>query len=79
MHSCVKSAALSDINAEIDRELTVARANWGSSNFELLCLESSRGDLLDDEDLLRRLRHFNRYGTGYAMELVNARLELWQA
>ena len=35
--------------------------------------------MLDDEDLLRRLRHFNWYGTGYAVELANARLELFQA
>ena len=29
---------MSDINAEIDRELAIAKANWGSRNFELSVL-----------------------------------------
>jgi hypothetical protein len=40
-----------------DRPRTrIAKANWGTRNLELFCPEGSRGDLLDDEDLLRRLR-----------------------
>ena len=69
---------MSDINAEIDRELAIAKANWGSRNFELLCLEGSRGDTLNDEDLLRRLRYFNRHGTGYLKIRADARPSLWQ-
>jgi len=39
-----------DLNVEIDAELRTAKAN-GSNNFELLCLEGSRGDTIDDEQL----------------------------
>jgi hypothetical protein len=42
----------SDLNAEIDRELEIAKARWGET-FELKCLEGSRGDTLDNEDILR--------------------------
>ena len=63
---------MSDINAEINRELAIAKANRGSSNFELLCLEGSRG-MLDDADLLRRLRYFNTHGTGYAIVFAPTR------
>ena len=38
-----------DTNAEIDAELNAAKAKYGSNDFELLCLEGSRGDTLDDE------------------------------
>ena len=37
-----------DTNAEIDAELKAAKAKYGSNHFELLCLEGSRGDTLDD-------------------------------
>ena len=69
---------MSDINAEINRELAIAKAKRGSSNFELLCLEGSRGGMLDDADLLRRLRYFNTHGTGYAIVFADARSSLWQ-
>jgi len=46
-----------DINSQIDRELQIAKASWGET-FELKCLEGSRGDTLDDDDLLRMLRYF---------------------
>ena len=36
-----------NINAEIDRELEIAKARWGET-FELKCLEGSRGDTIDD-------------------------------
>jgi hypothetical protein len=45
-----------DINAEIDRELAIAKARWGET-FELKCLEGSHGDTLSDDDLLRMLRY----------------------
>ena len=42
-----------DTNSEIDAELNAAKARYGSNDFELLCLEGSRGDTLDDEQLLK--------------------------
>ena len=54
-----------DINAEIDRELEIAKARWGET-FELKCLEGSRGDTLDDADILRMLRYFRDHGTVYS-------------
>ena len=58
-----------DLNAEIDRELEIARARWGET-FELKCLEGSRGDTLSDDDLLRMLRYFRDHGTVYAHVLA---------
>lgn len=51
-----------DINAQIDRELEIAKTRWGES-FELKCLEGSGGDTLSDENPLRTLRYFIEHGT----------------
>ena len=61
----VRSRMKPDTNAEIDAELNAAKAKYGCNDFELLCLEGSRGDTLDDEQLLLMLRHFNRTGLAY--------------
>ena len=58
-----------DINTIIDRELAAAKARWGET-FELKCLEGSRGDTLNDEDVLRMLRYFREHGTVYASVLA---------
>lgn len=58
-----------DISAEIDRELAIAKALWGET-FELKCLEGSRGDTLDDADILRMLRYFQEHGTVYSRVLA---------
>ena len=58
-------ANTSNINAEIERELAIAKARWGET-FELKCLEGSRGDTLDDADILRMLRYFQANGTVYS-------------
>ena len=58
-----------DINRDIDRELAAAKARWGAT-FELKCLERSRGDTLDDEDVLRILRYFREHGMVYARVLA---------
>jgi hypothetical protein len=58
-----------DINAEIDRELAIVKARWGET-FELKCLEGSRGDTLEDEDVLRMLRYFREHGTVYSRILA---------
>jgi hypothetical protein len=63
----------SDINAEIDRELAIAKARWGET-FELKCLEGSRGDTLDDADILRMLRYFAIHGTVYSRVLASTDL-----
>ena len=54
-----------DLKAEIDREIEIAKARWGET-FELTCLQGSRGDTLDDDDLLRMLRYFTEHGTIYS-------------
>ena len=67
-----------DTNAEIDAELKAAKAKYGSNHFELLCLEGSRGDTLDDEQLLQMLRHFNRTGLAYSgIVLQTERPSIW--
>jgi hypothetical protein len=53
-----------EINAKIDHELAFAKARWGET--VELSLEGSRGDILDDEQLLRILRYFWLHGTVYA-------------
>ena len=62
-----------DINAQIDRELEIAKARWGET-FELRCLESSRGDRLSDENLLRMLRYFNEHGAVYSRTIASTEL-----
>jgi hypothetical protein len=61
------------INAQIDRELEIAKARWGET-FELKCLEGSRGDTLSAENLLRMLRYFNEHGTVYSRVIASTEL-----
>ena len=68
-----------DTSAEIDAELNAAKAKYGSNDFELLCLEGSRGDTLDDEQLLLMLRHFNKTGSAYGrIVLQTEKPSLWR-
>ena len=68
-----------DLNVEIDAELRTAKAKYGSNNFELLCLEGSRGDTIDDEQLLEMLKRFNETGSGYGRILLQTeRPGSWQ-
>ena len=68
-----------DTNAEIDAELNAAKAKYGCNDFELLCLEGSRGDTLDDEQLLLMLRHFNKTGSAYGrIVLQTEKPSLWR-
>ena len=72
------SRMMPDTNAEIDAELKAAKAKYGSNDFELLCLEGSRGETLDDERLLQMLRHFNKTGSAYGgIVLQIERPSLW--
>jgi hypothetical protein len=52
--------------AEIGRELEIARTKYGDQHFELLCIEGSWGETLDDRDVLRLLRSLNRAGSMYS-------------
>jgi hypothetical protein len=36
----------------------------------LKCLEGSRGDTLDDENIVRMLRYFTEHGTAYSRVLA---------
>ena len=68
-----------DLNVEIDAELRTAKAKYGSNNFELLCLEGSRGDTIDDEQLLEMVKRFNQTGSAYGRIAVPAQLpSLWR-
>lgn len=60
------------IRAEIRRELGIARTKYGDQHFELLCIEGSWGDTLDDHYVLRLLKAFNRYGSIYAEVVCRA-------
>ena len=59
-----------DINADIERELEIAKARWGE-NLELKCLEGSRGATLSDEDLLLMLRYFSEHGTVHSRVIAS--------
>jgi hypothetical protein len=50
------------VKEEIRRELAKAKARFGD-DFEVLCLEGSSGDTLDDRQTLRMLRYLNRTGS----------------
>jgi hypothetical protein len=52
------------VKEEIRRELAKAKARFGD-DFEVLCLEGSWGDTLDDRQTLEMLRHLNRSGSIY--------------
>jgi hypothetical protein len=53
--------------------LGLGKARWGET-FELKCLEGSRGDTLNDENLLRMLRYFNVNGTVYSRIIASTEL-----
>ena len=61
-----------EIKAKIDQELAFAKARWGETR-ELKLLESSRGDVLDDRELLRMLRYFWLHGTVYGYVIARTR------
>jgi hypothetical protein len=52
------------IRAQVRREMEIARAKYGE-NFEMLCLEGSWGDTIDDRKALQLLRSLNRTGSIY--------------
>jgi hypothetical protein len=53
------------IRAEIRRELEIARAKYGET-FEVLCIEGSWNDTIDDRKALQLLRTLNRTGSMYS-------------
>ncbi|NGO50407.1 hypothetical protein [Allomesorhizobium camelthorni] len=53
------------IRSEVRREMEIARAKYGE-HFELLCIEGSWGDTIDDRKALQLLRSLNRTGSIYA-------------
>jgi hypothetical protein len=53
------------ISSEVRRELEIARAKYGD-DFELLCIEGSWGDTIDDRKALELLRTLNRTGSMYS-------------
>jgi hypothetical protein len=53
------------LREKVRRELEIARAKYGE-HFELLCIEGSWGDTIDDRKALQLLRTLNRNGTMYA-------------
>lgn len=59
------------ICTEVRRELEVARAKYGE-HFELLCIEGSWGDAIDDRKALQLLRSMNRTGSIYAKVICRA-------
>ena len=68
-----------DTDAAIEAELKAAKAKYGSNDFELLCLEGSRGDAIDDEQLLQMLKRFNETGSAYGQICLNTELpSLWR-
>lgn len=52
-------------HAAVCREMEIARAKYGD-HFELLCIEGSWGDTIDDRKALQLLRALNRTGSMYA-------------
>ncbi|WP_394887530.1 hypothetical protein ACG873_21770 [Mesorhizobium sp. AaZ16] len=50
------------LREKVRRELEIARAKYGE-HFELLCIEGSRGDTIDDRKALQLLRSLNRTGS----------------
>ena len=50
---------LNTINRLIDEELTEAKAKYGPRHFDIIVLESSRGDTIGDVKLLTALRHLS--------------------
>lgn len=53
------------INRRIDDELAKAKAKYGPRHFDIIVLEGSRGDTIDDGALLDALRQLNRAGSRY--------------
>jgi hypothetical protein len=66
LKAMVEPISLEDaIRAEVRRELEIARAKYGE-HFELLCIEGSGGDTIDDRKALELLRTLNRTGSMYS-------------
>jgi hypothetical protein len=53
------------VKAAIRREFELAKARFGN-DWQLLCIEESWGDTLDDRHTLRMLRSLNRDGSCYS-------------
>ena len=51
------------MRAEIVREMDIAKTTYGADRFEVLCIEGSWGDTLDDRQTLHLLRALNRTGS----------------
>lgn len=54
-------ASLTDL--AIEHEAAEAAAKYGENCFDLICIMSSRGDTLSDNEALDMLRHLNRHGS----------------
>jgi hypothetical protein len=57
------------INRRIDEELAKAKAKYGSRHFDIIVLESSRGDTISDRNLLGALSQLNQTGSRYKATL----------
>jgi hypothetical protein len=51
------------VRAAVRHEMAIAKAKYGEDHFEVICIEGSRGDTLDDRQTLRLLRALNRTGS----------------
>jgi hypothetical protein len=66
------------LRAAIEEQLKIAKARWGDTSVELMCLGGRRGELMADALFLQRLRYFNLHGAGYAQIIEQVpRLRLW--
>jgi hypothetical protein len=51
------------MRAEIRREMDIAKVKYGEDHFEVLCIEGSWGDTLDNRQTLQLLKALNRTGS----------------
>jgi hypothetical protein len=51
------------IQAEIDAEMRRAIAKFGDDHIEIIAIANSRGDTMDDRQVLEALRKLNRVGS----------------
>jgi hypothetical protein len=63
------------LSAAVDRELAIAEARFGPQHFDLICLRNSRGDTMDDREILPRLKYLNRTGSLFAEVLKEIDVE----
>lgn len=57
------------IRSDIRRELAIAKWKFGNDNWQVLSIEGSWGDTLDDRQTLQYLRDLNRTGSIFSAVL----------